>query len=274
MYRLGAFGRSALGRFFSTNYQMITMNKHDKISLITLNRPAALNSLCMQLVEELVEALKDCDKDANVSAIVLTGSSKAFCAGADIKEMADHTLASAYKSNLLSKAHEISKTRKPIIAAVNGYALGGGCELAMMCDIILAGDKARFGQPEIKLGTLPGLGGSQRLTRYIGKSRAMEIVLTGNFMNAEEAVQRGLASRIVPEDKLVNEAVELAKKIASFSQPVVMMAKEAVNAAYETTLQTGLQFEFRLFHSSFGLHDRKEGMSAFSEKRNPRFKDE
>ena len=249
------------------------MKKHDKISLITLNRPAALNSLCAQLVEELVDALKDCDKDPNVSAIVLTGNNKAFCAGADIKEMSDLTQAQAYKADLLGKTHEVSKTRKPIIAAVNGYALGGGCELAMMCDIILAGDKARFGQPEIKIGTIPGLGGSQRLTRYIGKSRAMEMVLTGDLMNATEAAQRGLVSRVVPEDKLLDEAVELAKKIAGFSQPVVMMAKEAVNAAYETTLQSGLKFEFRLFHASFGLNDRKEGMTAFSEKRNAKFQD-
>lgn len=273
MLRLGTFGRSALGRFFSTNYQTITMKKHDKVSVITLNRPAVLNSLNSQMAEELVDALKDCDKDPNVSAIILTGNSKAFCAGADVKEMANYTQAEAYKSNLLGKAQEVSKTRKPMIAAVNGYAVGGGCELAMMCDIILAGDKAKFGQFEIKVGTLPGMGGSQRLPRCIGKSRAMELMLTSQLMNATEAVQRGLASRVVPEDKLLDEAVELGKKIAGFSQPVVMMAKEAVNAAYETTLQSGLQFEFRLFHASFGLHDRKEGMKAFNEKRNPNFKD-
>ena len=204
---------------------------------------------------------------------MLTGNERAFAAGADIKEMNDKTFPGTYTSNMLSWWECIAKVRTPTIAAVNGYALGGGCELAMMCDIILAGDKALFGQPEIKLGTIPGMGGSQRLTRAIGKSRAMELILTGDFMDAKEACNRGLVSRIIPSKELVAEALATAKKIASMSKPIAIMAKEAVNASFETTLETGLKYERKIFHSTFGTEDQKEGMSAFSEKRKPKWRD-
>jgi enoyl-CoA hydratase len=224
-------------------------------------------------MKELLTALKSADENSNVACIVITGSQKAFAAGADIKEMEERDLSSVVKDNFLMNWEEIAKIRKPIIAAVNGYALGGGCELAMLCDIVLAGEKAQFGQPEIKLGTIPGGGGTQRLVRAIGKSRAMELVLTGDFIGAAEAKERGLVSRIEPVDKLVHEALALGKKIAGFSQPVVALAKECVNSAFEMNLQAGLIFEKRVFHSTFGLHDRKEGMNAFANKRNPEFKD-
>lgn len=214
------------------------------------------------------------DDDTSIGAIVLTGSKKAFAAGADIKEMSSKTFPGTYFSDMLSWWEKISQVRTPTIAAVNGYALGGGCELAMMCDIILAGDTAMFGQPEIKLGTIPGMGGSQRFTRAIGKSRAMELILTGDFMTAKEACERGLVSRIVEADKLLDDALETAKKIAGMSKPIAMMAKEAVNASFETTLQTGLKYERRIFHSTFATHDQKEGMDAFSNKRKPTWKDD
>jgi len=265
--------RFASRRFFAS-YEMITSEKLDNVGLITLNRPKALNSLCAQLIDELTTCLSEYDSDPSVKAMVLTGSKKAFAAGADIKEMSVKDNVTTYKENFITSWDKIAQTRKPLIAAVNGYALGGGCEVAMMCDIILAGDKAQFGQPEIKLGTIPGAGGTQRLVRAIGKSRAMELVLTGDFISAEEACQKGLVSRIVPEDKLVDEAIEVAKKIASFSSPVVMMAKECVNEAFESSLRSGLLFERRLFHSTFGFKDRKEGMEAFLNRRNPEFKDE
>lgn len=217
--------------------------------------------------------MKAYDNDPEIGAIVITGSEKAFAAGADIIEMKDQEFPNTYTSNMLEWWEDITRVRKPIIAAVNGYALGGGCELAMMCDIMFAGDNAKFGQPEISLGTIPGMGGTQRLTKAIGKSRAMEMVLTGEFMGAEEAVQRGLASRVVKSSQLVDEALKTARKIASFSKPINIMAKECVNQAFETSLQTGLKFERRVFHGTFGTQDRKEGMTAFSEKRKATWKD-
>ncbi|KAJ1560307.1 putative enoyl-CoA hydratase, mitochondrial [Nowakowskiella sp. JEL0078] len=231
-----------------------------------------MNALFTPLIEELNHALKTFDKDETVSALVLTGSEKAFAAGADIKEMSTLTFVENYKSNFLLDWAKITSIRKPILAAVNGVALGGGCELAMMCDIIYAGDKARFGQPEIKLGTIPGAGGSQRLVRSIGKSKAMEAVLLGNTITAMEAERSGLVARVFPAESLVDETVKIAATIAEYSQPIVVMAKEAVNKAYETTLSEGLNFERRLFHSTFATNDQKEGMAAFIEKRTPEFK--
>lgn len=241
---------------------------------MTIDRPKALNALCDALFKELNEIMHRFDHDSKIGAIVLTGSKKAFAAGADIKEMNEKTFPTTYRTDMLSWWDNIARIRTPTIAAVNGFALGGGCELAMMCDIIIAGDNAMFGQPEIKLGTIPGMGGSQRLTRAIGKSRAMEMILTGDFMNAKEACERGLVSRVVEADKLVDEALITAKKIAEMSKPVAMMAKEAVNAAFETTLETGLKYERRIFHSTFATKDQKEGMSAFVGKRKPEWKDD
>ncbi|XP_043676003.1 probable enoyl-CoA hydratase, mitochondrial [Vespula pensylvanica] len=264
-------------KFYSSqihNYELIkveTTGERKNVGLITLNRPKALNALCNQLMIELNEAIEKLDKDDTVGAIVITGSEKAFAAGADIKEMANNTYSQTMKGNFLSFWNGVSKVIKPVIAAVNGYALGGGCELAMMCDIIYAGDKARFGQPEIAIGTIPGAGGTQRLTKAIGKSKAMEMVLTGNQITAEEAEKSGLVSKVFPSDKVVQEAIKLGEKIASHSQLVVSMAKESVNMAYETTLQEGLHFEKRMFHGTFATNDRKEGMTAFIEKRQPKF---
>lgn len=241
------------------------------VGLITLNRPKALNALCGQLMTEVSKALTEFECDTSVGAIVITGSEKAFAAGADIKEMQGNTYSQCITGNFLSDWTKVANTRKPTIAAVNGYALGGGCELAMMCDIIYAGDKARFGQPEIAIGTIPGAGGSQRLTKAIGKSKAMEMCLTGNMMTAEEAEKSGLVSKVFPADQLVNEAVKLAEKISSHSQLTVALCKEAVNVAFETTLQEGLRFERRTFHATFSTSDQKEGMKAFIEKRAPKF---
>jgi len=265
-----------LCRFLSTTSgkQYILTEKRGKVGLITLNRPKALNALCDGLIAELNQQVAEYDADQDIGAIVITGSERAFAAGADIKEMKDQTYMSAYNSNMLSRWHNITKIRTPVIAAVNGHALGGGCELAMMCDIIIAGDKAKFGQPEIALGTIPGCGGTQRLTRAIGKSKAMEKILTGEPITAQEAEKAGLVSKVVPAAELVNKAVETASKIASFSKPVVSLAKEAVNAAYETTLDQGVLFERRLFHSTFATKDQKEGMTAFTEKRKPVWKNE
>lgn len=254
-------------------YEYILVEKRGKVGLITLNRPKALNALCDGLVKELVDQLRIFDADPEIGAIVITGSERAFAAGADIKEMSSKTYIDAYQSEMLAFWHDLTRIKTPIIAAVNGYALGGGCELAMMCDIILAGDKAVFGQPEVTIGTIPGCGGTQRLTRAVGKSKAMELILTGNQFSAQEAEKHGLVSRVVPAAELVNEAVKLGERIASFSKPVIAMAKEAVNAAYETTLQQGILFERRLFHSTFATHDQKEGMRAFIEKRKPQFQD-
>ncbi|XP_018044748.1 PREDICTED: probable enoyl-CoA hydratase, mitochondrial isoform X1 [Atta colombica] len=256
------------------NYEFLkleTAGEKKNVGIVTLNRPKALNALCDQLMNEIIRALKHFNSDSSIAAIVLTGSEKAFAAGADIKEMKDNSYASNLKLNFIADWNVVAKSRKPIIAAVNGYALGGGNELAMMCDIIYAGDKAKFSQPEIAIGTIPGAGGTQRLTRVIGKSKAMEMILTGNMISAEEAEKSGLVSKVFPADKVVEEAVKLGEKIASHSQLIVAIAKEAVNAAYETTLQQGLLFEKRLFHSTFSLADRKEGMAAFLEKRSPRY---
>lgn len=253
-------------------YQTIIVETHDKVGLVKLNRPEALNALNRQLLEELRDALATMDADDAIGVIVLTGSDKAFAAGADIKEMQPVSFVDAYMNDMFAGNQHMDGIRKPVIAAVAGYALGGGCELAMMCDFIIAADNAKFGQPEITLGIMPGMGGSQRLTHYVGKSKAMEMCLTGRLMDAEEAERSGLVSRIVPLGELLDEAMKAAHKIAGFSQPSVMMTKEAVNRAYEVSLNEGLRFERRLFHSLFALEDQKEGMNAFVEKRKPDFK--
>ena len=254
-------------------YENILTEVHGKVGLVRLNRPQALNALSPQLMEELTDALLKFEADANIHAMVLTGSDKAFAAGADIKVMKDWGYMDVYKADYITAGWEqITRCRKPVIAAVAGYALGGGCEVAMMCDFILAADNAKFGQPEINIGTIPGAGGTQRLTRYVGKSKAMEMCLTGRMMDATEAERSGLVSRIVPVADLVNEAIKTAQKIADLSLPIVMMAKESVNRAYETTLAEGMRFERRLFHSTFAAEDQKEGMAAFAEKRKPDFK--
>ena len=254
-------------------YEMILTDTKDAVGHITLNRPKALNALCGQMITELGQALDQFESDDAIGAIVLTGSEKAFAAGADIKEMAGKSYMDAYLADFITDGWErITTCRKPVIAAVSGYALGGGCEVAMMCDFILAADNAKFGQPEITIGTIPGAGGTQRLTRFVGKSKAMEMVLTGRMMGAEEAERAGLVSRVVPFADLEAEAHKAASRIASLSRPVVMMAKEAVNAAYETSLSQGVMVERRLFHSTFATLDQKEGMAAFAEKREPTWK--
>lgn len=254
-------------------YKSILVERFKNVACITLNRPEALNALNNKMMGELTKALKEIEADDDVRAIVLTGSEKAFAAGADIKEIASKTYMDVYQEDFITANwEEPAKCRKPIIAAVAGYALGGGCELAMMCDFILAADNAKFGQPEINIGVIPGAGGTQRLTRLIGKSKAMEMVLTGRFMDADEAERSGLVSRVVPADQLLEEAVNVAEKIASYSAPAVMMAKECVDTAYETTLDQGMRFERRIFHSLFSTEDQKEGMSAFIDKRSADFK--
>lgn len=255
-------------------YNTIITEVTDSVLLIRLHRPDAMNALNAELLSELSEALRKADCNTKVRAIVLTGSEKAFAAGADIKEMSQKTYADMVSADYLSaQATAITSTRKPIIAAVAGYALGGGCELAMMCDFILAADTAKFGQPEINLGVIAGLGGTQRLTRFVGKSKAMEMNLTGRFMDAQEAERTGLVSRIVPADRLVEEAMETAHKISEKSQIAVMAAKESVNRAYETTLREGILFERRVFQALFATEDQKEGMEAFLEKRAASFRD-
>ena len=254
-------------------YQTIETETEDEVRTIRLNRPEALNALNTQLMDELTDALVKADADQGVAVIVLTGSEKAFAAGADIKEMASKTAMEAYTEDFITANWEqAARTRKPVIAAVAGYALGGGCELAMMCDFILAADTAKFGQPEITIGAIPGAGGTQRLTRSIGKSKAMEMCLTGRMMGAEEAERCGLVARVVPAADLMEEAQKTALKIASFSRPIVMMAKECVDRAYETTLAEGILFERRVFHGVFASEDQSEGMAAFVEKRAPNFK--
>lgn len=256
--------------FASAAYEHIKVEKkgaQQNVALLTLNRPKALNALSSALMTEVGEAVDALNKDESVGCIVITGSEKAFAAGADIKEMQNMTFAKCFTGNFLSHWDKVAQSIKPVIAAVNGYALGGGCELAMMCDIIYAGENAKFGQPEIILGTLPGAGGTQRLTKAIGKSRAMEMCLTGNQITAAEAEKYGLVSRVFPTAQLVDEAIKLAEKIASYSQISVALCKDSVNHAFETTLQEGLRVEKRLFHASFALEDRKEGMTAFVEKR-------
>ncbi len=254
-------------------YQNIQVEIRGPVALITLDRPRAFNALSDELMDELTHALDGVEADEAIRAIVLTGGEKVFAAGADIKGMKDYSYMDAYKSNFITRNWErASRCRKPVIAAVAGYALGGGCELAMMCDFILAADTAKFGQPEIKLGILPGAGGTQRLTRLVGKSKAMELCLTGRMMDAVEAERAGLVSRIVPVASLIEEAVKTAETIAGFSMPAVMMTKECVNRAYESTLAEGLLFERRTFHAAFATADQKEGMEAFSDKRPPAFK--
>jgi enoyl-CoA hydratase len=254
-------------------YENILVEKRGAVGIVTLHRPQALNALCAALIQDLGAALDDMEADEAIRAIVLTGSEKAFAAGADIKEMASKTYMDVYLSDFITKGWQrVTTCRKPIIAAVAGYALGGGCEMAMMCDFIIAADTAKFGQPEITIGTIPGSGGTQRLTRFVGKSKAMDMCLTGRMMDAAEAERSGLVSRVVPAAELLAEAVKAAEKIASFSLPAVMIAKEAVNRAYETSLAEGILFERRVFHSTFALEDQKEGMAAFVEKRKPAFK--
>ncbi len=255
------------------SYELILVEKREAVGLITLNRPEALNALCAGLIEELGRALDDMEADDAIGCIVLTGSEKAFAAGADIKEMQARSYMDMYLSDFITRGWErVTDCRKPIIAAVAGYALGGGCEMAMMCDFILAADSARFGQPEITIGTIPGSGGTQRLTRFVGKSKAMEMVLTGRMMDADEAERSGLVSRVLPAADLVEDAIKTAAKIAAMSRPAAMLAKEAVNRAYETSLAEGVRFERRLFHSTFATEDQKEGMAAFTEKRKPAFR--
>ena len=254
-------------------YENIIVETHGAVGLIRLNRPKALNALCAALIVDLGHALDVFEADDGIGAVVLTGSDKAFAAGADIKEMRDKTYMDVYLADFITRGWErVTTCRKPIIAAVAGYALGGGCEVAMMCDFILAADTARFGQPEITIGTIPGAGGTQRLPRFVGKSKAMEMCLTGRMMDAAEAERCGLVSRVVPAAELLDEALKTAAKIAALSRPVTMMAKESINRAFESTLAEGLKFERRVFHSTFALEDQKEGMAAFSEKRVPSFR--
>ncbi|EME66395.1 MULTISPECIES: enoyl-CoA hydratase [Rhodococcus] len=254
-----------------TDFETILLDRKDRVGIITLNRPKALNALNSQLMREVVAAVEELEADTGIGAILLTGSEKAFAAGADIKEMAPKTFSEVYAEDLFSQWDRLSAARKPIVAAVSGYALGGGCELAMLCDFIIASDTAKFGQPEIKLGVIPGIGGSQRLTRAVGKAKAMDMCLTGRNMDAEEAERAGLVSRVVPAADLFDVALEAATTIASMSLPVAMMAKEAVNRSFETTLAEGVKFERRVFHSTFATADQKEGMAAFVEKRAPKF---
>lgn len=254
-------------------FETILLDIHGKVGLITLNRPQALNALNAQIVGEVNQALDQLERDPNIGCVVLTGSAKAFAAGADIKEMAELKYPQIYVEDLFSDADRIANRRKPIIAAVSGFALGGGCELAMMCDFILAADNAKFGQPEINLGVLPGMGGTQRLTRAVGKAKAMELCLTGRLMGAEEAERAGLVARVVPQAELLEEALKVAATIASKSIPVSMMVKESVNRAFEVTLSEGVRFERRVFHAAFATEDQKEGMAAFIAKREAQFKD-
>ena len=254
------------------DYENILVERADAVGVVTLNRPKALNALNNALMNELSEALDELESDERIGAIVITGNEKAFAAGADIKEMKDMTAVDMYMSNHFTSGWErMTSCRKPVIAAVAGYALGGGCELAMMCDFIVAGDNAQFGQPEINLGILPGIGGTQRLTRLIGKAKAMDMCLTGRLMSAGEAERAGLVSRIVPKDKLLDEVIAIATAIAEKSRPAVFMTKEAIDKALETSLSEGISFERRLFHAVFATSDQKEGMAAFVEKRSPKF---
>ncbi len=255
----------------STAYATILVEKRGRVGLITLNRPQALNALNLQTSVDVTEALAQFDGDAEIGCIVLTGSKKAFAAGADIKEMQNLSYADAAKLDWFQQWDALSRVRTPIIAAVSGFALGGGCELAMMCDFIVASDTAKFGQPEIKLGVMPGMGGSQRLTRAVGKAKAMDMCLTGRMMDAQEAERAGLVSRIFPVDQLLDEALAIATQIASMSLPVARLNKEAVNRAFELSLTEGVRFERRVFHGLFATKDQKEGMSAFAEKRPPKF---
>ncbi|MFD4369636.1 enoyl-CoA hydratase [Rhodococcus sp. NPDC058521] len=255
-----------------TDFETILLERKGRVGVITLNRPKALNALNSELMREVVAATDELEADEGIGAILLTGSDRAFAAGADIKEMQPKTYMEMYLGDFFAGWDRLAKARKPTIAAVAGYALGGGCELAMLCDVLLAADTAKFGQPEIKLGVIPGIGGSQRLTRAVGKAKAMEMCLTGRNMDAEEAERAGLVSRIVPAADLLDEALRTATTIAEMSLPIAMMAKEAVNRSFETTLDEGIRFERRVFHSAFATEDQTEGMAAFVDKRSPEFK--
>ena len=255
-----------------TDYATLLIETRGRVAIITLHRPEALNALNHQLTSELTAALKSFDADDGIGAIVLTGHGKAFAAGADIKEMAPKSFADVYGEDFITATwEELTRTRKPVIAAVNGFALGGGCEMAMMCDMVFASEAAKFGQPEIKLGVIPGAGGSQRLARFVGKSVAMDLVLTGRMIDAAEALRIGLVSRVYPAEQLLDEAVKAAEQVAGYGLLSTIAAKEAVNRAYETTLSEGVRFERRLFHGLFGTADQKEGMAAFAEKREAKF---
>jgi enoyl-CoA hydratase len=253
-------------------YQNIIVETKGRVGVITLNRPQALNALNRALIEELTQAVDAFEADTNIGCLLIAGNEKAFAAGADIKEMADKTFIEAYLENFCADWDGVARTRKPIIAAVAGFALGGGCELAMQCDIVIAADNARFGQPEIKLGVIPGIGGTQRLTRAVGKAKAMDMILTGRMMDAAEAERASLVARVVPAASLMDEAVTAAETIANMSLPSVLAGKEAVNAAFESSLAEGVRFERRIFHSLFATEDQKEGMKAFVEKRKPEWK--
>ena len=254
-------------------FEFILSEKQGRVGVITLNRPKQMNALNAQLMQELAKALYAFDADEGVGCIIITGNEKAFAAGADIAAMKDYSYMDAYRANYITRDWEhIRNIRKPVIAAVAGYALGGGCELAMMCDIVIAAESATFGQPEVNLGILPGSGGTQRLPRFTSKAIAMDAILTARMLDAQEALRAGLVSRVVPVDKLMEEAMAVAERIAAYSLPVVMMIKESINRAYETTLSEGVLFERRVFHSQFALEDQKEGMAAFVEKRKPNFK--
>ena len=255
-------------------YETIIVESRDRVGVIKLNRPNALNALNGQLIAELTQALDAFEEDADIGCIVITGNDKAFAAGADIKEMQAKSYMQAYKEDFISKWDRVGRCRKPVVAAVAGFALGGGCELAMMCDIIIAADTAKFGQPEIKLGVMPGSGGTQRLIRQVGKSKAMEMCLTGRMMDAVEAERANLVSRVVPAAALLSEALKTAQSIAAMSLPIAMMTKESINRAYETPLAEGIRFERRVFHSQFAVADQKEGMAAFVEKRKANFRHE
>ena len=255
-------------------YKEILVETRGNVGLITLNRPKALNALNSALIGELGQAIDTFEENPRIGCMVVTGSEKAFAAGADIKEMASLSFVEAFMSDFASALDRVAKARKPIIAAVDGYCLGGGCELAMLCDIVIAADSAKFGQPEITLGVMPGMGGTQRLPRLIGKAKAMDLILTGRMMDAAEAESAGLVARVVSSGNLLEEAMNAAEKIADFSLPAVMMAKEAVNRALESSLAEGVRFERRLFHAMFATQDQKEGMAAFVDKRTPQFKNQ
>jgi enoyl-CoA hydratase len=254
--------------------QSTVVERRGRVGIVQLNRPHALNALNLSLKNELLDAVEAFDCDADVGCILIIGSDKAFAAGADIKEMADKTYIDIFRADYTADYERLARVRKPVVAAVAGFALGGGCELAMMCDFIIAADNAKFGQPEIKLGIIPGIGGTQRLTRAVGKAKAMDLILTGRMMDAAEAERSGLVARVVPAASLMQEAIKVAETIAALSQPSLIAAKEAVNRSFETSLAEGVRFERRVFHALFATKDRKEGMTAFIEKRPPRFANE
>jgi enoyl-CoA hydratase len=266
------YSQNCINGLITMSYETILKEIHGRVAVLTLNRPQAMNALNAQLISELNHALDELERNRDIGCVVLTGSSKAFAAGADIKEMAELKYPQIYLDDLFSDSDRVAARRKPIIAAVAGFALGGGCELALMCDFILAADNAKFGQPEINLGVLPGMGGTQRLTHAVGKAKAMEMCLSGRMISAEEAERAGLVARIVPLDSLLDEALKTATSIADKSLPIAMMVKESVNRAFEVSLAEGIRFERRVFHAAFASEDQKEGMAAFIEKRKPVFK--